>query len=54
VTTPQRTLVVAVIVAAVIGFATGWFARVWSEPTPGSRMREATEDLRERVRSFGR
>jgi hypothetical protein len=50
----QRTLLVAVIVSAVIGFTAGWFARIWSEPTVESRMRSATEELQERARKLGR
>jgi hypothetical protein len=48
----RRALVWAMVIAAAFGFGAGWFARVWSEKTPESRMREAAETIRERVRAF--
>jgi hypothetical protein len=48
----QRTLVWALVIAIVIGFAFGWFARLWSESTPESRIRDVAGGIRERVREF--
>ncbi len=48
-TVQQRTLLVSIIIAAVIGFAAGWYTRLHSEPTLESRMREAAESVREKV-----
>ncbi len=52
--TTQRTLVIAVLVAAVLGFAGGWFARVWSEPTIEDRVHDAAKGAQERLREFTR
>jgi Tfp pilus assembly protein FimT len=50
----NRALLTAAVVAALIGFAAGWFARVWSEPTVESKMNEAAGSIREKVRELGR
>ncbi len=50
--TPLRTLVIAIVVAAVLGFAAGWYARVCAEPTLESRAHEAAETVRGRVRDL--
>jgi ABC-type transporter Mla subunit MlaD len=48
----RRPLLVAVLVAAAIGFAVGWFARIWSEPTFEDRMRDAAHKIQERAREL--
>jgi hypothetical protein len=53
-TTSQRTLLVAVVTAAVLGFAGGWFAHHWSEPTIEDRANDAVKGARERLREFAR
>ncbi len=53
-TPAQRTVLVAVVTAAVLGFAGGWFARTWSEPTVEDRAHEAVKGARERLREFAR
>jgi hypothetical protein len=50
VTVQQRTLLVAIVVAALVGFASGWYARLHVEPTIESRMHDAAESVREKVR----
>jgi hypothetical protein len=49
-----RALVWAVVVAAALGFGAGWLARVFWEPSPESRARDAYDDLRDRVRRYTR
>lgn len=49
-TATQRALLTAAVVAAIIGFAAGWFARVWTEPTVESKATEAAETIREKFR----
>ncbi len=51
-TSTARRLLVAVVVAAVLGFAVGWYARVWSEPTVESRMHDAAEKLNQKAREI--
>lgn len=51
-TPSQRTLLVAAVVAALIGFAAGWFARVWTEPTVQSSTTDTERALREKVRGL--
>jgi hypothetical protein len=48
-TVQQRTLLVAVLVATLVGFAVGWYARLYSEPTLESRMHDAAESVRAKV-----
>lgn len=48
-TVPQRTLLVAVIVAMIVGFAAGWYARIYRQPTVESRAQDAARSIRERV-----
>jgi hypothetical protein len=50
----DRALLAAVLVAVALGFAAGWFARVWTTPTPESRARETLERARERAREITR
>jgi hypothetical protein len=50
----RRTLAYAVVVAVVVGALLGWFARVWTRPTPGERARDRLGELRERVREYTR
>ena len=50
----HRTLLVAAIAAAVIGFTTGWFARVWTEPTVEDKAVRATDSIRDRFRGRSR
>jgi hypothetical protein len=35
-----------------LGFVAGWFARVWYQPSPETRARDAAEQIRERVRDL--
>ncbi len=51
-TPAQRTVLVAVVTAAVLGFAGGWFARTWSQPSLEDRAHETVEGARQRLRSF--
>jgi hypothetical protein len=51
-TSTNRALLAAAVVAAVIGFAAGWFARVWTEPTVESRAHDAAETIREKFRKL--
>jgi hypothetical protein len=48
----RRFLFWALLVAAAIGFACGWWARIWTQPTPESRAREAADRIRDRVREM--
>ncbi len=50
----ERRLVVAVVIAAALGFTAGWFLRVWTEPTVEDRMRDAAHQIQESFRRFGR
>ncbi len=50
----RRTLLIAAAVAAALGFAAGWFARVWSEPTMESRLENAGKDLRRSIQDLTR
>ncbi len=45
----RRVLLWAIAVAAALGFAFGWYARIWYAPSPESRARQKAEELRERV-----
>ncbi len=45
----RRVVVWMVVAAAAIGFAFGWYARIWTEPTPESRARDAAEQIKSRV-----
>ncbi len=47
--TTVRMLIVAVVAAAILGFAAGWWGRIWTEPTPESRAHDAAEQIKERV-----
>ncbi len=53
-TATGRALLVAAAVAAALGFAAGWFARVWSEPTVESRLEDAGKDLRRSIQDLTR
>jgi hypothetical protein len=48
----RRALAWAIVIAVALGFAAGWFARVLSGSSPESRVREAAEGIRKRVRAF--
>jgi hypothetical protein len=50
----ERRLLAAVVIAAAIGFAAGWFMRVWTQPTVEDRMRDAAHQIQESFRRFGR
>ena len=50
----ERRLVAAVLISAALGFAAGWFMRVWTEPTVEDRMRDAAHQIQESFRSWGR
>ncbi len=50
----ERRLLMAVVIAAALGFATGWFLRVWTEPTVEDRMRDAAHQIQESFRRMGR
>ena len=53
-TSRDRTILLAAVTAAVLGFAAGWFARVWTEPTLESRAHDAAERVRDRFRELAR
>ncbi|BDG02156.1 DUF1049 domain-containing protein [Anaeromyxobacter oryzae] len=53
-TPSQRALLAASVAAALIGFAAGWFARVWTEPTVESRAHDAAETLRGKLHELSR
>ncbi len=42
----------ALVAAAAIGFAFGWYAHIWYAPTPEARAREAARELQEKARSW--
>jgi hypothetical protein len=48
-----RTLLFAVVVAAVLGFAAGWFARARLYPTPRERAERAAEEFRRGLEDLG-
>ena len=48
----QRNLLVAVVVAAVLGFAAGWLARTWSEPTIEERAHDTVRGAEKRLHDF--
>jgi hypothetical protein len=50
----DRALLWAVLTAVALGFALGWFTRMWTNPTPESRARESFDKMRERARDFAR
>jgi hypothetical protein len=50
----ERRLLVAVVIAAMLGFAAGWFMRVWTQPTVEDRMRDAAHQIQESFRRLGR
>jgi hypothetical protein len=45
-----RALVLAVVIALVLGLLFGWFGRIWVERSPASRVRDVAQQIRERVR----
>jgi ABC-type transporter Mla subunit MlaD len=47
-----RLVVLAVVVAVVVGLVVAWYAGLFRDDSPESRLRETTEDIRERVRSL--
>ncbi len=50
----RRFLLWAVVVAILFGFALGWYARIWTTPTPEERAHEQQERLKERAREWMR
>lgn len=46
---PRRNLLVAVVIAAIIGFALGWLAGVGSERTVDEEVRDAARTIRTRI-----
>jgi Na+/H+-dicarboxylate symporter len=50
----QRSLVWAVVIAAVLGVGVGWFARKWYQPSPEQRAHETADEIRDKVRRFTR
>jgi hypothetical protein len=50
----RRTLLVAVLVAAALGFAGGWWVRARSAPTVEERTREAAAHLRKSLEALTR
>jgi hypothetical protein len=50
----RHPLLWALVAAVAIGFAFGWFARIWYAPTPESRAREAAHELQEKARRWTR
>ncbi len=53
-TPSHRNLLAAAVAAALVGFAAGWFARVWTEPTVESRARDAAATIRDRFKELSR
>jgi hypothetical protein len=49
-----RNLLVAVVIAAVLGFAAGWFARRAQEDTFEKRLDRAARDVEDRLRGVGK
>jgi hypothetical protein len=47
-------IVWAIVIAVILGFALGWFARLRMTPTPESRAHDALERIRERAREVTR
>jgi hypothetical protein len=50
----RRTLVWAILIAAILGVGVGWFARRWYQPSPEQRAHETADDIKEKVRRFTR
>ncbi len=50
----RRFLFWAVVVAILLGFALGWYARIWTTPTTEERIREEAEKIEGRVRQWTR
>ncbi len=48
--TPRARFIVAVLLAAGIGFALGWYARQATQPSLEERIRDATTDLLKQLR----
>jgi PAS domain S-box-containing protein len=48
----RRVLLWAIVIAAVVGAIIGWWARDRRRDSPETRLRDATEELRERVREL--
>jgi hypothetical protein len=46
------TLLVAVLLAAVVGFAAGWFVRAREAPTPEERAHQAAEHLKKSLEAL--
>ncbi len=51
---PRRTFVWAILAAIAAGFALGWGARIWYEPSPPAGARETLHELQERARELTR
>lgn len=49
----MRTITLAVLVAAILGFAAGWFARARYYPTAEERTERALEKFKEGLRELG-
>ena len=49
-----RALVVAAVIAALLGLAAGWMVRAWSDRSPESRARERAREVQEQVREHAR
>ncbi len=47
----RRVVVLAILIAALLGFVGGWFARLWARPSMEDRMQETLDGIRERVRN---
>ncbi len=45
----RRVFYLALLVALALGFAAGWYARIWTEPTPEAKARDAAEQIKSRV-----
>jgi hypothetical protein len=50
----KRTLALLLAAAAALGFAGGWLYRRATRPTLEEQVRDATGDLEEKLKSFGR
>jgi hypothetical protein len=50
----RRRMLWAVVAAVALGFAFGWFARIWATPTPESRAHHLLDHMRDRAREIVR
>ena len=48
----KRWILWAVLAALALGALFGWYARIWVDPTPESRLRDVADGIRDRVRQL--